>query len=349
MKRQSTLLGFAGRGGALSKIHELVREMKVARVMTASLLALPPTATMKELKDLMREHRISGAPVVEDGKLVGIVSIEDLIHALEVQRLDAPLTDFMTSEDLVMAHAQEPVMEALRRFEQTGIGRMPVVDARGNLAGIVTRGDITIALLRALQDLYTEAEQMQERPQRFFDALESEATSLQLRYTVEKGNFARGGDASAKIKRALLRIGASPQLSRRVAIAAYEAEMNLIIHTDAGGIIIADISPREITIVAQDSGPGISDVELARQPGYSTATAAVREMGFGAGMGLTNIDRCTDSMSLWSVEGVGTRLQMVFEVAPAEIRGTEAVNGGQATTAQARSVAEVERPEERSL
>lgn len=323
MKRQFGLLGFTGRGGALSKIHELVREMKVSRVMTTSLFSLPRTATMKELKDLLREHRISGAPVVEDDKLAGIVSLEDLIHALENQRLDAPVAEFMTSEDLVMAHAQEPVMEALRRFEQTGIGRMPVVDARGNLVGIITRGDITMALLRALQDLYTEAEAIQDRAQHFFDALESEATSLQLRYTVEKGNFARGGDASAKIKRALLRIGASPQLSRRVAIATYEAEMNLIIHTDAGGLILADIQPMEITVVAQDSGPGISDVELAKQPGYSTATSAVREMGFGAGMGLTNIERCTDSMSLWSVMGVGTRLQMVFKVTPDEIGGTE--------------------------
>jgi CBS domain-containing protein/anti-sigma regulatory factor (Ser/Thr protein kinase) len=318
MKRQFALLGFTGRGGALSKIHELVREMKVSRVMTASIYSLSPTSTMKELEDLLREHRISGAPVVADEKLVGVVSIEDLIHALEQQQLDAPVAEFMTSENLVLAHAQEPVMEALRRFEQTGIGRMPVVDARENLVGIITRGDITMALLRALQELYTEAEEIQDRAQHFFDALESEATSLQLRYTVEKGNFARGGDASAKIKRALLRIGASPQLSRRVAIATYEAEMNLIIHTDAGGLILADIQPNEIAVVAQDSGPGISDVELAQQPGYSTATSAVREMGFGAGMGLTNIARCTDSMSLWSVEGVGTRLQMVFQVTPSE-------------------------------
>ena len=166
--------------------------------------------------------------------------------------------------------------------------------------GIITRGDITVALLAALQELYTEAEAAQERPQRFFDALESENTSLLLRYSIRKGDFARGGDASAKIKRALLRIGASPQLARRVAIATYEAEVNLIIHTVDGGLILADIQPSEITVVAQDSGPGIPDVDLARQPGYSTATPEVREMGFGAGMGLVNIERCTDKMSLWS-------------------------------------------------
>ncbi len=287
--------------------------------MTSSLLALPPDAPMKELKNLLREHRISGAPVVADGILVGVVSIEDVIHALEQQRLDAPIRDYMTSDGLITASAQEPVMEALRRFELTGIGRMPVLDSRGKLTGIITRGDITIALLRALQELYTEAEAMQDRPQHFFEALESENTSLQLRYHVEKGNFAGGGDASAKVKRALLRIGASPQLARRVSIATYEAEVNLIIHTDAGGLILADIQPTEITVVAQDSGPGIPDVDRARQPGFSTATPAIREMGFGAGMGLTNIERCADRMSLWSAVGVGTRLQMTFKVSPEEV------------------------------
>lgn len=323
MKRQFALLGLMGRGGALSKIHELIREMQVARVMTSSPFTLTPEDSMLQLKNLLREHRISGVPVVEDHELVGIVSIEDLIHALESHRLDAPIGDFMTRTSLVTAHAQEPVMEALRRFEVTGIGRMPVLDARGKLVGIITRGDITMALLRALQDIYSEVEAIQDRPQHFFEALESDNTSLQLRYRVEKGDFARGGDASAKIKRALLRIGASPQLSRRVAIAAYEAEMNLIIHTDDGGLILADVQPTEITIVAQDSGPGIQDVELAKQPGYSTATSQIREMGFGAGMGLVNIERCTDKMSLWSALGVGTRLQMMFQVSPEEVGEAE--------------------------
>ncbi|MGC9349057.1 MAG: CBS domain-containing protein [Anaerolineae bacterium] len=323
MKRQFAFLGLMGRGGALTKIHELVREMPVSRVMTSSPFTLTPEGTMMELKDILREHRISGVPVVEDETLVGVVSLEDLIHALEEYRLDAPVRDYMSTGDLVTAQAREPVMEALRRFERTGIGRMPVLDNRDKLVGIITRGDITIALLHALQELYTEAEALQDRPQHFFEALESENTSLQLRYRVQAGDFAHGGEASAKIKRALLRIGASPQLARRVAIATYEAEINLVIHTEDGGLILADIQPNEITVVAQDSGPGIPDVELAKQPGYSTATTAVREMGFGAGMGLTNIQRCTDNMSLWSAVGVGTRLQMTFQVSPAEARAAE--------------------------
>ncbi len=327
MKKHFTLLSLIGREGALSKVHELVRELKVSHVMTSSILTLPADATMHELKDLMREHRISGVPVTaksegagdEDEKeMAGIVSIENLIQALEAGKLDAPIAEFMTCEDLIVARTQEPVMEAVRRFEQTGVGRLPVLDDKDNLVGIITRGDVMVALLQALQDVYDETEQLQAQPSYFFEALESEETNLLLRYHIDADDFSKGGEASAKIKQALLRIGASPQLARRVAIATYEAEINLVIHTTKGGFILADVRPSEITIVAQDSGPGIADVEQAQQPGYSTASPQVREMGFGAGMGLNNIKRCSDDMTMWSAIDVGTRLQINFDVSPEE-------------------------------
>jgi anti-sigma regulatory factor (Ser/Thr protein kinase) len=105
-------------------------------------------------------------------------------------------------------------------------------------------------------------------------------------------------------------MGASPQIARRVGIATYEAEMNLIIHTTDGGVIRTEIEPEKISIDVFDYGPGIQDVELAMRPGYSTATEKVRELGFGAGMGLVNISRCVDIMKLESVWGKGTRLRM---------------------------------------
>ena len=327
MKKHFALLSLIGREGALSKVHELVRELKVSRVMTSSVFTLSADATMSELKELLREHRISGVPVIakseeaddeDEQEMVGIVSIENLIQALEAGKLDAPIAEFMTREDLIIARAEEPVMEAVKRFEHTGVGRLPVLDDKDKLVGIITRGDVMAALLRALQDVYDETEQLQAQPKYFFEALESEGTNLLLRYHVEAGDFSKGGEASAKIKQALLRIGASPQLARRVAIATYEAEINLVIHTTEGGFVLADVQPSQITIVAQDSGPGIPDVEQAQQPGYSTATSQVREMGFGAGMGLSNIKRCSDDMNMWSAVGVGTRLQINFDVSPEE-------------------------------
>ena len=332
MKKHFALLSLIGREGALSKVHELIRELKVSRVMTSSIFTLPADATMGELKELLREHRISGVPVTPKGEgageddeaqekakeMVGIVSIENLIQALEAGKLDAPVEDFMTHQNLIVARAQEPVMEAVKRFEHTGVGRLPVLNRKDELVGIITRGDVMAALLRALQDVYDETEQLQAQPQYFFEALESEGTNLLLRYHVKAGDFSKGGEASAKIKQALLRIGAPPQLARRVAIATYEAEINLVIHTTEGGFILADVRPSQITIVAQDSGPGIADVEQAQQPGYSTASSQVREMGFGAGMGLSNIKRCSDDMNMWSAVGVGTRLQINFDVSPEE-------------------------------
>ena len=329
MKKHFTLLSLIGREGALCKVHELVRELKVSNVMTSSILTLPADATMHELKDLLREHRISGVPVTaesgaaddeaEDEKeMAGIVSIENLIQALEEGKLDAPIAEFMTREGLIIARAEEPVMEAVKRFEHTGVGRLPVLNDEDKLVGIITRGDVMAALLQALQDVYDEAEQLQAQPKYFFEALESEETNLLLRYHIDADDFSKGGEASARIKQALMRIGASPQLARRVAIATYEAEINLVIHTTKGGFILADVRPSEITIVAQDSGPGIANVEQAQQPGYSTASSHVREMGFGAGMGLSNIERCSDDMTMWSAIGVGTRLQINFDVSPEE-------------------------------
>jgi anti-sigma regulatory factor (Ser/Thr protein kinase) len=135
---------------------------------------------------------------------------------------------------------------------------------------------------------------------------------LILRYAIKKGDFIHGGNASSHIKRALLRLGATPQTARRCGIAVYEAEMNLIIHTNHGGIIRVEIEPHKITMEAYDDGPGIEDVELAMKPGYSTASNEVREMGFGAGMGLFNIKRCVDEMKLISSHDRGTNLYMIM-------------------------------------
>ncbi len=100
--------------------------------------------------------------------------------------------------------------------------------------------------------------------------------------------------------------------------------MNLIIHTDNGGELIAEIQPEVIRIVATDNGPGIADIEQAMQPGFSTAPNWIRELGFGAGMGLANIKKCSDSMKLESQVGVGTRLEIVIRIQPVMSSGNAA-------------------------
>jgi anti-sigma regulatory factor (Ser/Thr protein kinase)/predicted transcriptional regulator len=264
---------------------------------------------MSEALELFRTARISGAPVVENGKLVGVISLEDLIRCLTTGNLDATVENYM-SRSLVTVRSTDPVVEALQLFVDTRHGRLPVLDEDEKPIGILTKGDITMGLLKALQRDYQVEELRRYRASHLFEDIISDRTSLIMRYTIKQGDFTHGGSASSYIKRALLRLGASPQMARRVGIAAYEAEMNLIIHTNNGGIIRVEIEPHQITMDAYDDGPGIKDVELAMRPGYSTATEAIRELGFGAGMGLANIQRCVDNMQLESTWEKGTRLRM---------------------------------------
>ncbi|HHW05951.1 MAG TPA: anti-sigma regulatory factor [Clostridia bacterium] len=120
-------------------------------------------------------------------------------------------------------------------------------------------------------------------------------------------DFQAAGQAAGKVKQVLLGIGYDPQVARRAAIITYELEMNLVIH-GGGGTLTVELSPDLIEISAEDHGPGIPDVNLAMQEGYSTAPAHVREMGFGAGMGLPNIRRWSDKLTIATEINKGTKL-----------------------------------------
>jgi len=180
------------------------------------------------------------------------------------------------------------------------------------LIGLLTKGDITNGLLTALQRDYQAEEIIRYRASHLFEDIESDRTSLILRYRIVKDDFVHGGAASNNIKRALLRLGANRQIARKCGIAVYESEMNLIIHTNNGGFLRVEIEPHKITIEAYDDGPGIDDIEKALTPGYSTATEEIRDKGFGAGMGLVNIRSCVDEMSLKSSKESGTNLFMTM-------------------------------------
>lgn len=131
------------------------------------------------------------------------------------------------------------------------------------------------------------------------------AKGLSVEKRVKGGDFTGAGAAASKIKQLLKKLPISPQTVRRVAIASYEAEINVVAHAD-GGKIIAFVSPDNIKVVIADDGPGIPDIEQAMVPGYSTASEEVREMGFGAGLGLPNIKNNVDMLKIMSEAGKGT-------------------------------------------
>jgi CBS domain-containing protein/anti-sigma regulatory factor (Ser/Thr protein kinase) len=301
----------------VQKIQELVYELKIGDIMTRRLITVTPGTAMREVKGLLRDHRISGLPVLSDDHLAGIVSIQDLFHALEQNDLDAPVTRYMTTL-LHTIGARELAVRALNVFAHAGVGRLPVVDDDGRLVGIITPGDITSGVLKALERAYDEAEIRRYRARHLFEDVASDRTSLILRYEVAVRDFSRAGRASSQLKQTLNRLGIDPRIVRRVAIVSYEAEMNIVIHSTAGGNLVAEINPELIAILAYDTGPGIADVEQAMQPGFSTAPDWIREMGFGAGMGLANIKACADQMHLNSWPFRGTRLEAVIHLKPPE-------------------------------
>ena len=135
------------------------------------------------------------------------------------------------------------------------------------------------------------------------------AEELVFRFDVDGEDFTSAGQASVQIKKNLRQLGVDAEVIRRVSIAMYEGEINMVIHA-GGGIALVKVYPDCIEIVLEDHGPGIKDINLAMQEGYSTATDTIRSLGFGAGMGLPNMKKYTDSMEIRSTVGVGTTITM---------------------------------------
>jgi CBS domain-containing protein/anti-sigma regulatory factor (Ser/Thr protein kinase) len=297
----------------ITRMQELLYELRVQDIMTRDVITVSPETSMREFGNLLRIHRMSGAPVLDKDKLVGVVSIQDLIQALEAGQVDQRVSDWMTRQ-VETLYPQERVIAAVRELTQTGYGRFPVVNrTTGKLVGILTHEDVIKGSLKRLDIDYQRREREYHVIHSFFDDVASEDTHIVLRYTVRAKDFEHGGEASTRFKRSLQHLGIAPQILRRVAIATYEAEMNLILHTTEGGSIEAIVRPNAIQIDITDPGPGIPDVELAMRPGYSTASSWIREMGFGAGMGLKNIQDCADEMTLTSDPALGTHLHIRFD------------------------------------
>jgi anti-sigma regulatory factor (Ser/Thr protein kinase) len=136
---------------------------------------------------------------------------------------------------------------------------------------------------------------------------------LKLNYIVQGGDYSAAGDASSSVKKALKQLGLDPAVIRRVAIAMYEAEINMIIHAH-GGEAFCNVTPERVEVILKDNGPGIPDVALAMKEGFSTASEEARNLGFGAGMGLPNIEKYTDTLDIETKVGVGTSVTFTVKL-----------------------------------
>ena len=140
-----------------------------------------------------------------------------------------------------------------------------------------------------------------------------EHDTFETSFSVARWDFAAAGEVASRIKQILRKLGISSETARRAAVAAYEAEMNLVIHSQ-GGTIGLKVDSQRILLTCDDSGPGIPDIGLAMQEGYSTAPDEVRDMGFGAGMGLPNIKKCADHFQIESDMERGTRIVVAIQL-----------------------------------
>lgn len=299
-----------------SVVLELTLRLKIHDVMTTRLILAEKRDSLRHIQQLMKINRITGVPIVEGKRLVGMISVDDIIQALDGGYIDDACEHHM-SRQLIVLEDDMPLSLGISYFEKYHYGRFPVLDKNNELVGIVTSRDILTGLL---VELNKEMEQLEERlgPHK-----ESGTDRWVREFTVHKFDFEHAGTASGTIKKELKDRGLDPKPLRRVAVASYEMEMNLIVHSNGGTLSVAH-SPEETVLEARDTGPGIEDLDKAMTEGWSTANDWIRSLGFGAGMGLPNIKRVSDDFHIESVVGRGTLVRSVIRHPPAKEASNEA-------------------------
>ncbi len=292
-------------------VLELIYRLKVRDAMSSPVITATPAESMRDVQYRMRDNGITGVPIVEGGRLVGIVSMGLVIEALDSGRIGRKAGELMTRA-VISLEDDMPLAFATTYFNRYKYGRFPVLDRDGGLVGIVCASDIIRALLVAMNK---EVERLEERLSAAAVAsggLPRPPDGLsRLSFQVTHFDFENAGKASAEFKKALKGLGVDAGVTRRAAVAAYELELNQVIHSEGGTMSFVAGAGR-IEIVAEDRGPGIPDVASAMTEGFSTATEWIRSLGFGAGMGLPNAKRVSDEFSIDSAPGRGTLVRVAI-------------------------------------
>ena len=306
------LPGSQGTGEPLV-VMELLQRLRVKDVMRKrDIASVVRTDSMRYAQNLMKRNHISGVPVLEEGRLFGIVSINDIILALEGGWIGEPCQKHM-STNLVVLEADMPLAFAIKYFQNYTFGRFPVLDKDRNFVGIVSQRDVTRVLM---QELTNELARLEGKPVAPTAEAKSEGALpyySMRQFVIVHNDLNNAGKAANEIKRMMKDAGIDNKLIRRVAVAAYELEINVCIHS-VGGTLTFVLDDKEAQIVAKDRGPGIKDVEWALRDGTSTANDWIRSMGFGAGMGLSNSKRVSDTFDIVSKVPAGTTVMCGFKL-----------------------------------
>ena len=288
---------------APSAVLELIYQLKIKDVISGAVITAKKTDTLRHIQALMRENYITGLPVADGKSLLGIVSIEDIIMALDKGYIDEPVEGHMT-RNVIVLEEDMPLSFAISYLNKYRYGRFPVMNKKHELVGILTSKDVIRTLLVEMNREVLRLEKIHQKdahaPERFSE----------MSFTTVRHDFELAGRASTEIKKALKNRNIDPKIIRRVAIASYELEINQVVHSH-GGTISCSIHPDKVIIVASDTGPGIEDISLVLQEGWSTADEWIRSLGFGAGMGIPNTKRVSDEFLIESTPGVGTTVRSV--------------------------------------
>jgi anti-sigma regulatory factor (Ser/Thr protein kinase) len=211
------------------------------------------------------------------------------------------------NRDVTVLLEEMPLSMAVSYLNKYNTGHFPVLNKNNDFVGMLSSADVIHSLLVEVNREVLRLEKMNKET----SGISSPFSEME--YNIPRFDFELAGKASTDIKKALKQRNFDPKLIRRIAIASYELEINLVAHSD-GGTLHCSIQPDKVIIIASDTGPGIADVNQALQEGWSTASEQVRSLGWGAGMGLPNTKRNSDEFTIESVVGKGTTVRSVVYV-----------------------------------
>lgn len=299
----------------LEKYKDFFQDLNAEKIMNRVLIFLKQDNTIKEAQDIMKIKKISGVPIVDDNRrLVNIISTEDIIKALETGLINKNISELGKKEIVTLRENDgfEKIVELVATY---GYGRYPVLDNNDKLSGIVTKQDILYAVVGKLSILYLHDERRREvldSPLSILLKNKIDENKPEFIYEIVTNDVNKAGEGSALLKEYLVGNKFDKTLIRKISIATYEAEVNVVIHGGGKGKIVVNADNESVVVYVEDQGPGIENIELVMQPGYSTAPEYIRSLGFGAGMGLPNIKRFADKMIITSEKNRGTKVEMVF-------------------------------------
>ena len=296
-----------------SVILEMIFRLKIKDVMTRRVKTVGKYSSMRDIQHIMKEERITGVPVTEGNRLLGIVSMEDLLSTMDRGKIEESAQEHMT-RNVIVLEEDMPLSFAINYMDKYHYGRFPVLNMHKELVGIITSRDIVNHLLLEMNQEMTRLEDLIPKKEQEGNGPE------EMNFICHRYDFENAGKASTEIKKAMKKRQVDRKIIRRIAVASYELEINQVVHS-VGGHMQFHLNDDSVKIVATDTGPGIENVQNALTEGFSTANDWIRSLGFGAGMGLPNVMRVSDDFNIESTPGKGTVVTSLIYTNTTEERG----------------------------